>query len=90
MGLRVEAREEPDAGYFYTSDLGGVSKCWSKGCRKILPKFFSGDGLFHRWLWPVKHGYGYLVECSCVGHADTHRIRVGYVFDTPHGVSLTK
>ena len=27
----------------------------------------------------LKHGYGYLVECPCVGHApDMHRIRVQY------------
>ena len=38
----------------------------------------------------LKHGYDYLVECSCVRHADTHRIRIGYVSDTPRGVSLTK
>ena len=30
-----------------------------------------------------------MVECPCVGHADTHRIRAGYVSDTPRGVSLT-
>ena len=38
----------------------------------------------------LKHGYGYLVECPCVRHADMHRIRVGYVSDMPRGISLTK
>ena len=27
--------------------------------------------------------------CRTRGHADTHRIRAGYVSDTPRGVSLT-
>ena len=36
------------------------------------------------------HGHDYLVECLCIGHADMHRICVGYVFDMPRGVSLTK
>ena len=38
----------------------------------------------------LKHGHGYLVECPCVGHVDTHRTRVEYVSNTPHGISLTK
>ena len=35
----------------------------------------------------LKHGYGSMVECPCVGHVDM-RTRVGYVSDTPRGVSL--
>ena len=42
-----------------------------------------------RWR-PLMHGHGYSMQCPCIGHADTHRIRVGYVSDTPRGVSLTK
>ena len=32
------------AGSLASDDPGGVSTCWSKGCRKILPKFFFGVG----------------------------------------------
>ena len=33
--------------------------------------------------------YGGVSVCRTRGHVDTHRIRVGYVSDTPRGVSLT-
>ena len=52
---------------------------------RFLVKQFAGD-----FIKPLKHGYGYLVECPCVGHADTHRIRISYVSDTPRSVLLTK
>ena len=41
----MEAREEPNAGYFCTGgsgDPGGVSTRQSKGCRKILREKFYG------------------------------------------------
>ena len=51
----MEARDEPTVGDFSSvgssgfGDPSGVSTR-SKGCRKISPENFSGNGLF-RWLW---------------------------------------